>query len=145
MKLNTLNPQSSLSHTVRELCEMRDENIVWNYVFVYHDIVHFIMFYKLIWFHDCLQQYSILQIGLYFSSLLYLGCPLDKYFLLYMYTVKPCTTLFTLRSICYIRIKHSITIIFTNNLFQDATIDNFYAYFSFSTHLYLNAIDYVIY
>ena len=30
MKLNTLYPRSSLSHTVSEPCEMRDENIVWN-------------------------------------------------------------------------------------------------------------------
>ena len=30
MKLNTLYPRSTLSHTVSELCEMRYENIVWN-------------------------------------------------------------------------------------------------------------------
>ena len=42
MKLHTVYPQSSLSHTVSELCEMRDENIVWNELFVYDDIVNFI-------------------------------------------------------------------------------------------------------
>ena len=34
IKLTTLYPRSSLSHTVSELCEMRDENIVWNDLFV---------------------------------------------------------------------------------------------------------------
>ena len=42
MKLNTLYPRSTLSHTVSELCEMRDENIVWNELFAYDDIVKFI-------------------------------------------------------------------------------------------------------
>ena len=35
-------PRSTLSHTVSELCEMRDENIVWNELFAYDDIVKFI-------------------------------------------------------------------------------------------------------
>ena len=39
MKLNTLYPRSTLSHTVSELCEMRDENIVWNELFAYDDTV----------------------------------------------------------------------------------------------------------
>ena len=42
MKLHTLCPRSSLSHTVKELCEMRGENIVWNELCVYDDIVDFI-------------------------------------------------------------------------------------------------------
>ena len=37
------NPRSTLSHTtVSEQCEMRDENIVWNELFAYDDIVKFI-------------------------------------------------------------------------------------------------------
>ena len=35
-------PRTPLSHTVRELYEMRDENIVWNELFVYDDIESFI-------------------------------------------------------------------------------------------------------
>ena len=42
MKLNTLYSRSTLSHTVSKLCEMRDENIVWNELFAYDDIVKFI-------------------------------------------------------------------------------------------------------
>ena len=41
LKLNTLYHRSTLSHTVSELCEMRDENIVWNEFFVYDDIGKF--------------------------------------------------------------------------------------------------------
>ena len=37
-KLNKLNTSFLLSHTVRDLCEMRDENNVWNDLFVYDDI-----------------------------------------------------------------------------------------------------------
>ena len=42
MKLSTLYPRSSLSHTVIELCDIRDENIVWNELFVYDGIVNLI-------------------------------------------------------------------------------------------------------
>ena len=42
MKLNTLYLRLISSHTVREICEMRDENIVWNELFVYDDIAIFI-------------------------------------------------------------------------------------------------------
>ena len=36
-------PVITLSHTVAvKLCEMRDENIVWNELFAYDDIVKFI-------------------------------------------------------------------------------------------------------
>ena len=45
MKLNTLYPRSILSHILSELSEMRDENIVWNELFVYDDIVQFIDYY----------------------------------------------------------------------------------------------------
>ena len=42
MKLNTLYPRSTLSHTVSEPCEMRDENSLWNELFAYDDIVKLI-------------------------------------------------------------------------------------------------------
>ena len=37
-----MNPRSILLYTVSEPCEMKDENIVWNELFVYDDIDYII-------------------------------------------------------------------------------------------------------
>ena len=84
MKLNTLYPRSTLSHTVSELCEMSDENIVWNELFAYDDIVKFIDYICIhyIWFHVVPNSTLYYRYHFFpFSCILYLYI---YYFLLYI-------------------------------------------------------------